>query len=51
VVKPIANGHFWSTGHEYAKSGLIDASSVEQELDDMTHVVVSPALIYRINHE
>ena len=51
MVELIVNGHFWSTSHEYAKSDQIDASSVEQELDDVTHVVVSPTFIYRVNHE
>jgi hypothetical protein len=51
MIKSIANGDLGSTGHEYSKSGLIDPSSIEQELDNMAHIVVSPALIYRINHE
>ena len=51
MVKPIADSDFWSTRDEYAKSGLVDASSVKWELDNMTYVIVNPALIFRIYHE
>lgn len=51
MIKSTANGNLGSTSHKYSKGGLINPPGIEQEFDDMAYIIVSPALVYRINHE